>query len=117
MKLNEVSMSKLFDLMIMGTVSIVIINALINCTCIAHPARPNYIVPIRWQQSDTIYKALKYQTFHSHHPDEMYLVLVNHFHDVHAVYSTISYQESSLCREAYRSTNNHILTEIVQKKS
>lgn len=53
MKLNEVSMSKLFDLMIM---------------------------------------ALKYQTFHSHHPDEMYLVLINHFHDVHSVYSTISYQ-------------------------
>jgi len=53
MKLNEVSMSKLFDLMIM---------------------------------------ALKYQTFHSHHPDEMYIVLLNHFHDAHAVYSTISNQ-------------------------
>ena len=48
MKLNEVSMSKLFDLMIMGKVSIVITTPVINCTCIAHPARPMRLEVINW---------------------------------------------------------------------
>ena len=51
MKLNESSMSKLYDLMLMG---------------------------------------LKYQCFHSHHPDELYLVLLNHFSGIYDIYREIS---------------------------
>lgn len=47
MKLNDTSMSKLYDLMLM---------------------------------------AVKYQCFHAHHPNELYLILVNHFVGVYDIY-------------------------------
>ena len=57
MKLNPVSMAKLFDLMVMG-----------KCTT--------------FFMSITRSIAVKYQVFHCRNPKQMYLCLLNHFEDL-----------------------------------
>ena len=57
MKLNPVSMAKLFDLMVMG-----------KCTT--------------FFMSITRSLAVKYQVFHCRNPKQMYLCLLNHFEDL-----------------------------------
>ena len=42
--------------------------------------------------NDLMIMALKYQTFHCHNPNEMFLVLLNHFVDLSKLYSDISYE-------------------------
>jgi hypothetical protein len=64
MKLNPVSMAKLFDLMTMG-----------RCTS--------------FFKSITSFLAVKYQVFHCRNPKQMYLCLLNHFEDLEGNRNTI----------------------------
>jgi len=64
MKLNPVSMAKLFDLMTMGKCAFFV-------------------------KSITSFLAVKYQVFHCRNPKQMYLCLLNHFEDLEGNRDTI----------------------------
>ena len=64
MKLNPLSMAKLFDLMTMG-----------KCASLV--------------KSITTSSAVKYQVFHCRNPKQMYLCLLNHFEDLEGTRDTL----------------------------